>query len=167
MAGRMLCQAQLPALWNQCGLNNICFTLLRTVLAWLKQSFLTIQYLHSPPSSTRDISSRGRGGRRVKTSDATVLRWEDCKAITSKSQHELLPRIIQVENTAKYWTQMPASLSRFRFYFCNSDYCYIKGSFLDLLNVSRCFVVLAVETYQMHEKKNTTFAVEITANSLS
>lgn len=93
MAGKMLCQAQLPALWNRCGLNNICFTLLLTVPAWLKQSFPTIQYLHSPPSSTRDINSRGRGGRRVKTSDATVLRWEDYKATTSKSQHELLPRM--------------------------------------------------------------------------
>lgn len=156
MAGRMLCQAQLPALWNQCGLNNICFTLLRTVRAWLKQSSLPIQFLHSPPSSTRDINSRGRGGRRVKTSHATVLRWEDCKAITSKPQHELLPRIIQVENTAKYCTQTPVSLSPFRFPFYISN--YIKGSSLDLLNVSFCFVVLAVEKHQMHKKKNTTFA---------
>lgn len=159
MAGRMLCQAQLPALWNQCGLNNICFTLLRTVRAWLKQSSLLIHYLHSPPSSTRDINSRGRGGRRVKTSDATVLRWEDCKAITSKPQHEFLPCINQrVENTAKYCTQTPVSLSLLRFSFYISNYCYIKASLLDLLNVSFCFVVLAVEKHQMHKKKNTTFA---------
>lgn len=158
VAGRMLCQAQLPALWNQCGLNNICFTLLRTVRAWLKQSSLPIHYLHSPPSSTRDINSRGRGGRRVKTSDATVLRFEDCKAITSKSQHELVPRIIRVENTAKYCTQTPASLSPFKFSFYISNYCYIKGSLLDLLNFSFCFVVLAVEKHQIHKKKNTTFA---------
>lgn len=89
----MLCQVELPALWNRCRLNIICFTPLHTVRARLKQSLFTIQYPHSPPSSTRDINSRGRGGCRVKTSDATVLRWEDYKGITSKSQHELLPRV--------------------------------------------------------------------------
>lgn len=123
MAGNMLCQAQLPAFWNQCGLNNICFTLMHTVRAWLKQSSLTIHYLHSPPSSSRDINSRGRGGRSVKTSDATVLRWEDYKEITSKYQHELLPCR---NSSGKHWKKekktypnanQPISIYVFLFFF--------------------------------------------------
>lgn len=51
MVGKMLCQAQLSALWKwyRCGLNNICFVPLHSVRAWLKQFFLTMHYRAFPP----------------------------------------------------------------------------------------------------------------------